>query len=111
MYFVTLLYRLIAPNIARNVRHQLQLVALILIRDTIAFHGGGEAALWAESKPLQRNNAGSFLDALSQLSSRFQLWLLSCHQPKYDNAIFGHMAQGCKAAGALIIVFEQEALK
>src|SRR6266849_6171956 len=52
-----------------------------------------------------------FLDAPAQFVERFQPGLLGCQQTKHHKAIFRHMSQWFKASRALIVVFEQEALK
>src|SRR4030095_6921846 len=40
-----------------------------------------------------------------------QVWFLGTHQPQHDGPVFWNLLQGFESARALVVVFEQEALK
>src|SRR6185369_6297169 len=99
------------PDRARRLRHALQLAALVLGRDAVAFHGRREAARRAERQPGQRHDPRRLVDAPAQLVDGLQARLLARHQPQHHLAVLGHRAQGLEAARALVVVLEQEALE
>src|SRR5438067_13173839 len=100
-----------APDETRDLGHPLELAALILRRDAVAFHGRGEAALRAQGQALERHELGRGVDAPPQLLPRLQPRLLRGHQTQHDLAIGRHHAQRPEVARALVVVLQEEALE
>src|SRR5438309_4192938 len=100
-----------APDETRDLGHALELAALILRRDAVAFHGRGEAALPAQGQALERLELGRLLDAPPQLRHRLQPRFLRGHETQNDLAIGRHEAQRLEVARAIVVVLQEEALE
>src|SRR6202011_1817390 len=65
----------------------------------------------AERQPLQRQHPGCLFYPGAQLVLTLQRRLLGGHQAQDRHPVLGHLTQRLEAAGASIVVLEQEALE
>src|SRR6266849_6016213 len=103
--------RHLAPDRPGHPAHELQLHALVIRRQPVAFHGRRKSALWAEGQPIERNEARRFFDPPLQLLLRLERRLLARYQAEHDHAILGYVLQRRKPTRPLIVVLEQEAIE
>src|SRR5215469_79329 len=99
-----------APDFARYLRHKLKLRPLIVFGDEVSFHRGSKAALRADCKLLQWNDFGGLVDAAEEILFTLKRGALGAYQPEDDGFPLGNKAQRLKAAGAVVVVFKQEAI-
>src|SRR5688572_20392438 len=93
-----------SPDRARGLGHPPELGALLVGRDAVALHGGGEAALGGQRQPVERHERRRGFDPPAELVHRLEPRLLRRHQPEHHLAILGHGPERLEAAGALVVV-------
>src|SRR5258707_8779675 len=99
-----------APYFAGRVDAQLELGLLLLDGEVVAVVRAREAALRREAKVLHRHVLGRGVDAPLERVLRFELGQLGAHQTEHHLLALGHQAQRLEAAGALVVVLEEEAV-
>ena len=60
-----------SPHFPRGIDDQLKLLPLLVLREQIAFHRGGKAALRTERQVFQRHILARFVDSALKLSAGF----------------------------------------
>src|SRR3954464_1608099 len=101
---------LAAPNLIGHVDAELQLGFLLLHRQVVAVVGAREAALRRDAEILHRHELGGRLDAALERVLRLELRQLGADQAEHDLLALRHEAQGLEAAGALVVILEEEAV-
>src|SRR5262245_1522459 len=99
------------PNLAGRLGHEAQFGELVVRRERVPLLGGGKAALGAQRQPLQRDITCGLPDAPRQHLLALQEGLLGRHKTENNHTVFGHVLQRLKAAGAFVIVLQEETLK
>ena len=89
---------------------KLQLGPLLFFGQEVAFHGGSESALRAERELLERKEAGCFVDSPKKIVLALEFGPLRADEAEDNDFAFRNKAQRLKGAGALVVVFEQEAV-
>src|SRR5467141_1217766 len=102
--------RILTPDLSRDLDHQLQLAALVILAQAVAHLAAREAALRGQAQVLQRHVFGGSVDPLFQKILRFQHRCLGGNQSQDHLFSFRHEAQRLEAAGAPGVVLEKEAV-
>src|SRR5581483_9905874 len=88
-----------------------ELRPLVVAAERVAEDRGAEAALRREREPLERHDARRILDARRQLVRRLLPGRLRRDEPEHDDLVLGHEPQRLEAAGALVVVLEQQPVR
>src|SRR5207244_7551429 len=99
----------VAPYLARDVDAELELRLLLLDGEVVAVVRAREAALRREAHVLERRILRGFVDAALEKLLALELGELGAHQAEHHFLVLWHEAQRLEAAGALRVVFEEEA--
>src|SRR5262249_3391095 len=100
----------VPPHILRYADDELQLAPLRVPGDVVPLGVGAEAALGGKSETLERDEGARLVDALLQLVLGLHLRALRGEKPEDDDLVVPRVAQGLEAAGALVVVLEQQPL-
>src|ERR1700674_1850534 len=100
-----------AKDGARHPTNQVQLGPLLLRRQLVSLHRGGETALWAEREALQGNDAGCLADAPPELFLVLQPRSLGRNQPQDDDPVLGNLAKRFEVTRARVVVLQQVAIE
>src|SRR5439155_11774691 len=100
-----------SPNQPGCLADTRELLALPLRGDRVAFHGRSEAALRTEREPVERHVPRRLVDAAAQFVDALQPLLLRGDEAEHHLAIAGHRAERLEAAGAHVVVLEEEPLE
>src|SRR5690242_20843950 len=98
----------LAPNVLCGLYNQRELGHLLVIVEHVAFHCGREAALRGEAELLERDVLGGLVDASLEEVLGLQLAALGGDQAEDHHLVLGHEAQRGEAAGARVVVLEEE---
>src|SRR5581483_7138510 len=98
----------LAPDLASDLCNQLQLAALVVRTEQVAFGHRREPALWTDRELLGRHVLRGLVDAPQQVVFSLELALLGGDQPQHDSLAARHEAQRLEAAGSLAVVLQQE---
>src|SRR5215470_13314849 len=98
-----------APDSAGRLGHQGELRVLVGRRDEIALFGRGEPALRAQREPLERHERRGLANPPLELRPALQRSVLGRHEPEHDGPVVGYVLQRLEAAGARVVVFQEEA--
>ena len=96
-----------SPDPPGDVSDQAQL-RLLLRGGHRADHARREAALRADSQPLERHVPGRLLDARDQVVRILDRPVLRRHEPQHDLVAREHVSERLEGAGAVRVVLEQE---
>src|SRR3989449_6750936 len=102
--------RILTPDLSRNLDHQLQLAALVILAQAVPHLAACEAALRRQAQVFQRHVFGSGIDPLFQKILLFQHRRLGGNQAQDHLLSFRHETQRLEAAGAPGVVLEKEAV-
>src|SRR5262249_16917057 len=97
-----------APHRVGQLDDARELAPLVIEAQGISTHARRKAALRTDAEAIKRNVARRLVDALPQQVKRLELGPLAADQPEDHRLILRHVAQRCKAARALALVFEEE---
>src|SRR6185437_4108386 len=102
-------YGLSPPHEPRRFQDALEFAPLVLFGDRDAVEAA-EAALRAERELLGWQVLRCFAEAPAQQVEAFQVGALGRHQSEHCDLAARHIAQRRETAGALVVVFEQDAV-
>src|SRR5215467_1002726 len=102
--------RRLPPDVLGNLDDQFELGNFLLVAEHVALDRGGEAALRRQAQLVQRHELRRLVDPALDRVRVFQLAPLGGHQAEHDHLAGRHEAQRLEAAGALVVVFEEEAV-
>src|SRR5262249_39830826 len=97
------------PHRARGLEDHLELAPLDVLAYRCRSHAA-EAALRAERKLLERQIAARLVDPAAQQILRLDLRALGGDEAEHRDLALGDVAQRLEAAGAVAVVFEQQAV-
>ena len=100
----------LTPHLPRRLGDQFELALLVVGAEQIADDVGGEAALRADRKLIERNELRRLVDPALEPVHRFHLRHLGADQAEHHDLAFRHEAQRLKTAGARSVVFQQKAV-
>src|SRR3712207_2027471 len=99
---------LVAPDLLGGLDDECQLGDLLVPGQGVALHGRGEAALRGQRQLLQRDVPRGLVDAPLEVVLVLQLGALGGDQAQDDALARRHEAQRLEAAGAGVVVLEEE---
>src|SRR2546426_1290809 len=102
--------RILTPDLSRDLDHQLQLAALVILAEAVTHLAAREAALRRQAQVFQRHVFGGGVDATLQAVLVLQFFSLRGNQPQDHLLSFRHKPQRLEAAGAPGVVLEKEAV-
>src|SRR5262245_11303524 len=98
-----------APDVVRDIEHQLQLAALVVPSDRLAAAtAAGEAALRAQAQPVEIDIAGGLVDPALDLILAFQHRRLRADQTQHHGLALRQVAQRRELAGARGIELQKD---
>src|SRR6266705_912024 len=97
-----------APDVLGGLDDAAELGDLLVVGEQVPLDRGGEPALRREAELLQRHEFARLLDAPLQLVLGLELAALGGDQAEHDQLALGDEAQRLEAAGAGVVVFEEE---
>src|SRR3954463_9564012 len=109
--FAALLRMRSSPHLVRQVHNHAQLGPLLVLAQQVAFFCRGEAALRREAELLWRDVFGGLVNAALEVVCFLKHAELGRDEPEHDLLVaFRDKSQRLKPAGALGVVFEEEAV-
>src|SRR2546422_7836627 len=102
--------RILTPDLSRDLDHQLQLAALVILAQAVTHLAAREAALRREAQVLKRHVFGGSVDPTLQAVLVLQFSFLGGNQPQDYLFSSWHKPQRLEAAGAPGVVLEKEAV-
>lgn len=96
------------PNRSRDIDDEFELSPLLLRSDPVADDGRSEAALRAQSQPVERNVAARLGDARFQFAGLLQLSLFRRDESQDDELVLCDRLQRFEVPRAAIVVLQQE---
>src|SRR5213079_3518285 len=102
--------RILTPDLSRDLDHQLQLAALVILAQAVSHLAACEAALRLQAQVFQRHVFGSGINPLFQKILLFQHRCLGGNQSQDHLLSSRHETQRLEAAGAPGVVLEKEAV-
>src|SRR5580704_567555 len=100
----------IAPDLLGGLDDEAELGHLLVVGQRVALGGRGEAALAGQADLVQRHVLGGFVDAALEVVLGLQLRALGGDQAEDDHLAGRDEAQRLEAAGALVVVLQEEAV-
>jgi hypothetical protein len=100
----------LAPDLLRGLDDEAQLGDLLVLGEGVALDGRGEAALRRQAQLLERDVAGGLVDAALEVVLALEDRRLRRDEPEDDLLARRHEAERLEAAGALVVVLEEEAI-
>src|SRR6266536_5556545 len=98
-----------APDLLGGLDDAAELGDLLVVGEQVALDRGGEAALRRQAELLQGHEAAGLVDAPLQLVLGFELAALGGDQAEHHQLALRHEAERLEAAGAGVVVLEEEA--
>src|SRR3954471_11965555 len=102
--------RSLAPDVGGHLDDQPELGHLLLVAEVVALGRRGEAALRGQAELLERHVLARLVDAALERVRTLQLPALRRDQPEHDLLARWDEAERFEAAGALVVVLEEEAV-
>src|SRR5580700_6943296 len=100
----------VAPDLLGGLDDEAELGHLLVVGQRVALGGRGEAALAGQADLVQRHVLGRFVDAAFEIVLGLQLGTLGGDQAEDDHLAGRDEAQWLEAAGALVVVLQEEAV-
>ena len=99
------------PHRASRRGDDLELLALIVGRQAIAFGRGREPALRTDRETFEGHHARGLRDARAQLVDGFEPRCFRAHEPQHHDTIVRHVGQRLERPGPGGVMLEQEAVE